>query len=622
MEFMPNYGINKILQIQFIFTLYFIFFITKANFLSFICKSNNNNCSKCNPITNKCEICNYPDIFLPDEYGGCKGALNCFSGKNYCNLCEQNGKLCKVCDKGFTPDENGGCTYSYNCKISYKGNCLECKENYFQYGKTGGFQICKSYSSKDLIHCTNINFETGFCNICEKGYFLSSENKCLKTENCAESLFENCISCKDGFYLDYSKGECLEKYDNFTLCKQAFDNKTCELCENYNYFDGNKICIPFNYCSKSINHTCIECVKGFYLTQENSACTYTQNCFNGDKDFGICVKCKDNFYLDGSDYICKTNKEENEFKFCTKTRDDGRCIECEEYYYVGEDYKCSFTKNCSKSILGKCLLCSKNFYLGYDNKCTTIEHCIYSSNDYCIECEEGFYFNRKKKTCKEYNDNSKYNNCKYSCEYAEKCCKCKDNFYLKKSDNSCIKNTEYGPFYKCSESDSEGDYCIDCIEPYFLGIDDNLCSLVEACAKIENEFRCKECIEFYCLDANKGICIENDLVENEAYKIYYACNYTNKEGNACEKCLNGYEVGEEGYCIDIERCIDRNREGICLKCKVQYCSNDVYGCIESHFANCLRCNNLYDLYSCTECLEGYKVNIFGGCDSQRSNEVD
>ena len=619
---MPNLKKNKIIQSAFVIILSIIFFNIDTSCLSLTCKPNISNCNKCNPITNKCEICNYPDIYIPDEFGRCKGALKCISGKNYCNQCDQNGKLCQLCDEGFIPDENGGCTYSYNCKISYKGECIECKENYFKYGKKGGFQICKSYSSKDFIHCKNINYETGFCNSCETGYFLSSEKKCIKTENCEESFLGKCISCKDGYYLDLLNDNCEKKNYNFSQCKQTSDNITCEICDNYNYFDENKVCIPTKYCSKSKNLICIECVEGFYLTDIDSVCTHTQNCLNGDKDLGICTKCKDNFFLDGSDYICKSNKEDNKYKYCTKTEDDGRCIECEKNYYLGEDYKCSFTKYCSKSILGKCLNCSKNYYLGYDNKCTNIEHCIFSSNDYCLECEDGFYFNRKNKTCNEYKDNinSEYNNCKYSCEFAERCCKCKDNFYLRKSDNLCISNTEHGTFYKCSESDSEGEYCVDCIEPYFLGIDDDLCSLVEACAKIENEFRCKECIEFYCLDVNKGICIENDLVENDTYKIYYACNYTNKEGNACEKCLDGYEVGEEGYCIDIERCIERNEDGICLKCKNQYCANDIYGCIDSHYSNCIRCNNLYDLYACTECIEGYKVNIFGGCDPESNKE--
>ena len=38
---------------------------------------------------------------------------------------------------------------------------------------------------------------------------------------------------------------------------------------------------------------------------------------------------------------------------------------------------------------------------------------------------------------------------------------------------------------------------------------------------------------------------------------------------------------------------------------------EVYGCLESVADNCLRCDNLTDLYQCTECEAGYnyfKVN--------------
>ena len=595
-------------------SIFFLCFISIIISLSPNCKSNINNCNKCNPITNLCEICNNPEIFSPNAKGGCSGAINCISGQNYCIQCDQNGELCKKCFEGYTPDENGGCTYTANCQISFNGECLECKDNFFKSGKKGGLQICKSYSSEDFLHCANITYETGFCNSCEEGYFLSSEKRCIKTENCAESIFGICISCKEGYYFNKLTDKCELKLDNFVFCKQSLDNKTCEICEENYYFDEDGICIPNKYCSKSINFTCVKCIEGYNLISNKSVCVQSDNCIEGDKDLGMCTKCKDTFYLDGNDRICKTNLESNEFMHCTKT-EEGKCIECEKNYYLGEDYKCSFTENCAESKLGVCFKCAENYYLGYDNYCTRYEHCIYSSHYYCLECEDGFYFNRKNKTCYNYTEYREFENCKYSCEYAERCCKCKDNFYLRSKDNKCLSNQEEGPFYKCEESDEEGEYCINCIEPYFLGIDDDLCSLVEACAKIENEFRCKECIEYYCLDVNKGICIDNDLVENETNIIYFACLYTNKEGTACEKCLDGYEVGKEGYCVDNERCIEKeNSNGVCLKCQDGYCANDIYGCVDSHYLNCIRCNNIYDLYGCTQCEEGYKINNFGACD--------
>ena len=82
-------------------------------------------------------------------------------------------------------------------------------------------------------------------------------------------------------------------------------------------------------------------------------------------------------------------------------------------------------------------------------------------------------------------------------------------------------------------------------------------------------------MDYYCLDDSKGICIENDKIENETNKIYFACNKTNKEGNACIDCLFGFEVGEKGLCVNYDNCTKRENgeTGICTKCQKNYCTN-------------------------------------------------
>ena len=80
---------------------------------------------------------------------------------------------------------------------------------------------------------------------------------------------------------------------------------------------------------------------------------------------------------------------------------------------------------------------------------------------------------------------------------------------------------------------------------------------------------------------------------------------TNKEGNSCEKCIDGYEVGKDGYCVDLKKCKEQ-REGKCIKCieKIEkneydsyYCVNEIFGCIEIFIENCLRCDNLLEIYT-------------------------
>ncbi len=76
-------------------------------------------------------------------------------------------------------------------------------------------------------------------------------------------------------------------------------------------------------------------------------------------------------------------------------------------------------------------------------------------------------------------------------------------------------------------------------------------------------------------------------------------------------------MNEEGYCVDIDFC-EEMKDGKCMKCKdilsvnnFPFCANEVFGCLETTKDNCLRCDNLDNLYDCTECKEGYIKTAFG-----------
>ena len=334
-----------------------------------------------------------------------------------------------------------------------------------------------------------------------------------------------------------------------------------------------------------------------------------------DKDTGFCLQCKSNNFMDIKDFKCKSNLEDNEFKYCQKVAND-LCIECIRGYKLSKDSKCSETFNCLESENGKCIQCEKNYYLGLDNKCSYIKHCTRSDEYGCIECDDGYYYNILYANCSEAID--RFENCKRSAGYY--CSECKNNFYLNLNDSICVDNTQKGSFYKCALSDLENEYCQRCIDGYYLGTEDQLCSLIENCKNSESENICSECDENYCLDYHKGLCIDNDYLENEDEKIYFACEYTNKEGTKCEKCKNGYEVGEDGYCIDSTRCLEK-KDDECLKCSEEknengytYCANKVFGCVESLYSGCLRCDDILKIYSCTECKEGYRLTYMGGCE--------
>ena len=146
-------------------------------------------CSRCNPITKLC-IKYEKDIYIPDANGGCENAKKCEIGKNYCFECLEDEKICKQCDIGYFPDENGGCSISDNCEISYKGECIKCKNNYvligiidFEETINNHIKICKPKDSDDLLHCRAISYERGFCLGCEEGYYLTSFDKKCTVHN-------------------------------------------------------------------------------------------------------------------------------------------------------------------------------------------------------------------------------------------------------------------------------------------------------------------------------------------------------------------------------------------------------------------------------------------------------
>ena len=399
-------------------------------------------------------------------------------------------------------------------------------------------------------------------------------------------------------------------------CQQTLNGENCDICESGSFFDEDGICVKSQFCSKSKEGKCEKCISGYYLSNSNKVCSNTENCFFSDEDTSLCFECNKKFYLDTKDYKCKSNLMEKEYKFCTKVVED-ICVSCEGGYYLGKDNKCTSTPHCEESENSKCKLCSENYFLGLDNYCSSIEHCIYTQYHDCIECEDGYYLNPAEKKCIESKGVEGLENCKSACYYPKGvCCECKKDHYLNSNRTSCINNDEEGPYYKCSLVD-ENEKCYKCQEGYYLGSEDRKCTLLSNCKRSENNI-CVECERFYCLDIKQNLCVLNDFLYNETDKIYFSYNKLNEEGTACEDCIEGYTINEEGYCVNFEDC-EEIKDGICVKCNeyldygIFYCTNNYFGCIEQYFGNCTRCDNLTDLDSCTECKEGFIINSYGWC---------
>ena len=575
------------------------------------CIEGENNCIKCHPVTKLCYKCSR-DIYTPDENGGCKNAKNCIFGNNYCLECDDNTHLCNDCEKGYFPDENGGCSNTPNCQISYKGECLECIEDFILIGKN--IKICKSLNSEDLKNCKTINTIRGECEQCEENYFLNKgDKKCIKTENCYQSAFGVCSECNENYYLNKKESICKNQEDNIRLshCKISLDEENCEVCEENFFLDTNGLCVNTNNCKKGNEFfKCEQCKNGYYLTQVNNTCTSEKKCYEGIDDLNLCTYCLNDYYIDTDTFKCKSNLDDNDFKYCRKV-ENGECVECKYDYYLSGDKKCSKSRHCLKSRLGKCSLCEDNYFLGKDNICTNIDKCIASDiyNDECDECQEGYYYSKNDKICKI--AEGIFENCKngYDNNY---CLNCKDNYYLEKKEYLCLNNNIEGQFYKCVESSFYGDLCIKCAQGYYLGLDYK-CSNIAGCVNSEDGNKCYECNRYYCLDAPNKNCIDNTKMVDELNKFYYKCNKTNEEGDKCEICINGYSLNKNGICVHDKGCKEKDEDDKCISCNEGFCLNQDFECVETKTKNCSECNDNFNFNRCSKCESGYILDADKEC---------
>ena len=593
-------------------SLFYIFFLTfiEISISSPLCEEGQKFCKRCNPVTKLCNKCTH-DILIPDKFGGCEGQKKCSIGKNYCSECSSDNKLCKTCENNFYPDENGGCSFINNCEISHQGHCLKCSEDFLLVGTE--VKMCKSFDSDELINCLEIDINTGLCKSCQEGYYLNSgDSKCGKTQYCHESSYGVCTKCSMSYYLDKSTQECKMKDSNWLYCQQTVDGKNCDICDEDAYFDDEGKCVAVNNCAKGAPYAkCEKCKENYYLAKYGNCCSQEPNCYFGDKDLGICNQCIDFYYIDFNDGKCKPNNEDNDFKYCRKA--DKECYECVSGTYLGEDKKCSTSKNCSESKYGTCLYCINGFHLGTDNICNNIDKCIKSNYfNSCEECEKGYYFNISSNLCEE--ENEGFINCRKTDSDGIFCDSCKQDFYLNYPDHKCYSNLENNEFYKCSLT--YGEVCHSCVQDYYLGYIDKKCTKIQGCEISENENKCLQCdSESYCLNAHNGNCINNEFIEEEKDKFFYRCNYTDEEGTKCEQCIDNYRLNNKGFCVFDEFCEEFDQDKNCKKCikdndeeSIFYCLNQDFECTLTYVKGCELCNDVTNFDYCSKCKEDYTLD--------------
>lgn len=604
------------------------------------CKEGKNFCILCELSTDLCKQCE-SEIFKPDKKGGCEGSKICKKNDNYCIECK-NSTQCETCELGFFPDSNGGCSNVENCEISENGICRKCMDNFALIYKGKSYLECVSLNNnEELLNCEE--YDTyGHCLKCKENYFMNAgDKKCSKTNNCLYSSNGICDICDYDYYLDKNNKTnylCILNNGTNTLWKCIFseNGKTCDECL-FPYFLSKN-----NFCVKNINCTlgdlnlgkCLKCSEDLYLSSDNYSCTTSDLCITGYMHNNKCKLCKNGFYTNLTDGNCYSNTENNDQKYCVTFSE--KCESCEENYFLGEDNKCSSSKNCLKSEYGNCTQCIQGYYLGKDNKCTKVEHCAKANFNYqCEDCDDNFFLYQG--NC--YNDDIKGNtfkNCKVVYSGLDHCSECKINYYIDEADYLCHDNTNVdNNFYRCSHviKNSQGNkVCNACEYPYYLTEKDLKCISIPGCAETDSSStQCKECISGMCHDIRAGTCQDNSILdEEEENPVCYRCIETSPSGSNCNKCEEGYSLSSLKFCIDDSLCA-KKESNKCVECKQNvklneevksFCLNEFFGCIES-IEGCLTCDDYFHPENCTKCLKGYYLDEYfnfcneckEGCDS-------
>ena len=622
------------------FSLIF-FFLISSSYQT--CTKGKNFCILCELATDLCKQCE-SEIFKPDTTGGCEGAKKCKKNQNHCLKCSNTSYICDTCDDNYFRDNNGGCANIENCEISENGICKKCQENYALVYKGHYYLECVSMDTEELLNCQEYDIY-GHCLKCKENYYMNSgDKKCSNTQNCLYSTNGICNVCDYDYYLDKSNTTnylCLSNNatNEFWKCFSSQDGIKCDECLTPYFLAENNICVNSKFCKLGdgnfgLGH-CSICNDSYFLSEDKLSCTISEDCINGFGYNEKCKICKKNFYNNLTDGNCYSNQEDNDQKYCLTFNE--KCEECLEYYYLGEDSKCSTSRNCSESYLGNCTKCIVDYYLGkLDNKCTTIKNCSKSDfNYYCEECDDGFFVFGYDQCVNDNDFEGKYKNCKIVPYTSQLCSECKNGFYLDETDYKCHDNT-MDNFYKCSRviKNSEGTkVCSGCEPPYYLGAEDLKCTLTQGCAESTKDSKvCTKCISGLCLNHIKdNICQESSYLDKEEEnEICYRCKDTATQESKCDQCEEGYTRSSTGFCIDESLC-DKREGGNCVQCKQNlvidqntksYCLNYQYGCMES-IEGCLRCDDFYNPNNCTECFKGYYLDedfyfcneCQEGCDS-------
>ena len=594
-----------------------------------------------------------------------------------------NQSRCSLCDsfKGYSLNTESKCilTNLENCEfMNVQSNCLLCSQNYYPDRITGlcialeeeqKIKNCLVQNSISCKKCDNgFFFGTIFCEAVEKiienCVVYSNKDTCSECSNntvldlegkncidigeenssdCAMYGFLDCLSCKDGYSLNYS-------FYILDIVKQDFSTKSLylmnDVANNILNAQPYPVCQPNNIANCHIyknSETCDICKENYYLNDNNGCSPYPKDIISNCERYispSSCYQCKDGFHIDNLNK-CIPNEIYLNCDEYDKTSLTTICLKCLNDYYKFSSTKCIERSNkiieqCSaySLISDQCEICSEGFITTSDGlKCLKIvENCksyetstISNTELICIVCEKEHFLNVVDKKCQK----GTTINCLTYNNDSDICVKCVNDAFLN-AQKHCIKHKSVK---NCiAYSPTEENVCTICDNITLLFQVETICKsakVINGCETYLAQDECNVCKEKYIKNGKNCSPIDDAL----------NCLIMGDEG--CLKCKPGFLI-ESGECIISlvyleENCSYSNsvtgkETRNSLKC--EYCSENsiplyytnYYLChlnnwiskiINNPIPNCKQIDKINSDYKCRVCSQGF-YNNSGECIEQCS----
>ena len=504
------------------------------------------------------------------------------------------------------------CTLDINDSNDEEHNCLECKSGYYSSPeKESNCYTLKEKKENWYLDSPRLRY--GFCH-----------DKC---HSCTGPNNNDCLSCKNGLYLDNntcknscSQGsfpieeaidsdhyfKCIKCYQNCKTCLKEGNEKemNCETCKdnkikyNDNCYEIDNFSIKSFYIEKNNQNYITSCYKefGLFIKEDSNECINLTNKDEGyyisNPETGLLSKCHNNCFS------CKYGPIID----VPETIQSMECLECKDKDDINKEM-IKVHNNCFKILIytdKKIVFNISEMNLGNNSgNCTYFGKAIYYQQYECIDKPTNTYY-----VLNDENENTGViKNCHEACNtcYGEgnnqnsNCIECAQG-YIKTgdSDTHCLKNDTISTDYYLNKTDNRYYRCFHSCKGCYGSYN-----------HITNEMYCLECIDGYFFIYGENNCYDSTLLEQNKYYFnsndskFHKCYYT------CSECLN-FEPNEENhYCKNCEENYYKLENGLY--------PNNCYDNETINLLNNIKVSNIINNNSGNICLNNQFITPDGDC---------